>query len=67
MNIEKYFEESGEVREQALSENLWLKYLVETDNIYLNAERVESLVGISGRETIEYVMRTLDILDDVMK
>ncbi|MBR1567927.1 MAG: methyltransferase [Lachnospiraceae bacterium] len=67
MNIEKYFEESGEVREQALAENLWLKYLVETDNIYVNAERVDSMVNISGRETIEYVMRTLDILDEDKK
>lgn len=67
MNIEKYFEESGEVRAQALAENLWLKYLVETDNIYVNAERVDSMVNISGRETIEYVMRTLDILDEDKK
>ncbi len=64
-NYDKYFDENGFVKEGVLSENKWLKYLSETDNIYVNAERVESIDTISGTETLKYVMRTLDILDEI--
>ena len=65
-NFDKYFDGDGNVREEITVDNLWLKYLTETDNIYVNAERVKSINAISGRETIEYVMRTLDILDELI-
>ena len=64
-NIEKYFDENGIVKPGVLSENPWLRLLTETDNIYVNAERIRSVSSISGRETVEYVMRTLDILDEI--
>lgn len=64
-NIEKYFEKDGQVKPEALAENQWLRILTETDNIYVNRERISSVSGISGRETVEYVMRSLDILDEI--
>ena len=62
-NIEKYFDEMGNVKRGAMDDNPWLLLLTRTDNIYINAERIESVSRISGRETLQYVMRTLDILD----
>ena len=65
-NYSKYFDSEGSVKEGVLSENRWLKLLTETDNIYVNAERVESVDAISGKETLKYVLRTLDILDELI-
>jgi len=64
-NFEKYFEENGNAKVEMIKENKWLEYLTYTDNIYVNAERVKSISGISGKETIMYVLRTLDILDEI--
>ncbi|MBO4775235.1 MAG: methyltransferase domain-containing protein, partial [Lachnospiraceae bacterium] len=63
-NFERYFDENGEVKRTLLKENRWLEYLTETDNVYVNAERVECISGISGKETLMYVLRTLDIFDE---
>ncbi len=65
LNFKKYFEENGTLKEGALKENLWLKYLTQTDNIYVNAERLDSISSLSGKETLMYVFRTIDILDDI--
>ena len=65
-NFEKYFEAGGNLKEGVLADNLWLKYLTQTDNVYVNAERLESMGSLSGKETLMYVMRTLDILDEII-
>ncbi|MBO4346777.1 MAG: methyltransferase [Lachnospiraceae bacterium] len=64
-NFERYFDENGDVKKVLLKENKWLEYLTQTDNVYVNAERVASIGGISGRETLMYVLKTLDILDEI--
>ena len=61
----KYFDEYDELRLPAEGEDLWLKYLTETGHVYVNAERMESVEHISSLETVMYVMRTLDVLDDI--
>lgn len=60
-NFDKYFDKDGNLREGAVDNNLWLRYLVQTDNVYVNAERLESMSSLSGKETLLYVFRTLDI------
>ena len=64
-NFRKYFDEYDELRLPAEGEDLWLKYLTETGHVYVNAERMESVEHISSLETVMYVMRTLDVLDDI--
>ena len=41
----------------------WYQYLYYTENSAVNVERVETVAGITGRETLDYVLRTLAILD----
>ena len=64
-NFEKYFDNEGNLREGILADNIWLKYLTQTDNVYVNAERLQRMGSISGRETLMYVMRTLDVLQEI--
>ncbi len=64
-NFDTFFEKNGDLKEGVLSDKLWLKYLTQTDNVYVNAERLESMGSLSGKETLMYVMRTLDILDEI--
>ena len=66
-NFDIYFDRDGSLKDGALEDNLWLKYLTCTDNVYVNAERLESMGSLSGRETLMYVMRTLDILEEIAK
>lgn len=42
----------------------WLQYLVETDEDFINVERIHSIATKDGMETLRYVFRTLQILDD---
>ena len=65
-NYKKYFDSDGNAKKGVLSDNRWLKYLFETDNVYVNSERVESMNAISGKETLRYVLSTLDILDELI-
>ena len=64
-NFSKYFDEYDELRAAASGEDRWLKYLTETGHVYVNAERMNSVEHVSSRETIMYVMRTLDVLDEI--
>lgn len=64
-NFEFYFDTDGQVKPEQLAKNRWLAYLTQTDNVYVNAERLERMRDVSGRETVEYVMRTLDVLDEL--
>ena len=65
-NYAKYFDSDGNAKKGVLSDNRWLKYLFETDNVYVNSERVESMDAISGKETLRYVLSSLDILDELI-
>ena len=65
-NYSKYFNSDGSTKRGVLSDNRWLKYLCVTDNVYVNTERVDSMDAISGKETLKYVLRTLDILDELI-
>ena len=65
-NFDLYFDENGELKDGISEKNPWLSYLVLTDNVYVNAERIESVGSVSGKETLEYVFRTLDILDELL-
>ena len=64
-NFDRYFDPEGNLKEGVLEGNLWLKYLTLTDNVYVNAERLTRMADLSGRETLMYVMKTLDILDEI--
>ena len=64
-NFSKYFDEYDELRAAASGEDRWLKYLTETGHVYVNAERMNSVEHVSSRETVMYVMRTLDVLDEI--
>lgn len=43
ISFDKYFDGDGNIREGVLADNKWLKFLTETDNVYVNAERLESI------------------------
>ena len=64
-NFSKYLDEYDELRAAASGEDRWLKYLTETGHVYVNAERMNSVEHVSSRETVMYVMRTLDVLDEI--
>ena len=42
----------------------WYQFLYYTENIAVNIERVATVKDITGRETLEFVLRTLDILGE---
>ena len=52
---------------KCLEEEKWLSYLYYTENHGINMERVEVVEQLSGRETLSYVFRTLDILEEDYK
>lgn len=60
----KIFNETGKFDSEVLKRNPWLKYLLITKNNSVNTERVSSISSITGMETADYVLRTLDILDN---
>ncbi len=64
-SAEYYLQPDGTVRPGMADKNPWLAILTETDHVYVNAERIESVAKISGRETLDYVMRSLDILEEI--
>ncbi|MBR5421079.1 MAG: methyltransferase [Lachnospiraceae bacterium] len=45
------------------SSEKWYQYLYYTDNRAVNIERVETVSGITGHETLDYVLRSLRILE----
>lgn len=64
-SAEYYLPPDGTPKQELLAANPWLALLAETEHVYVNAERVESVSKISGRETLQYVMRSLDILQEI--
>ncbi|MBO4653843.1 MAG: methyltransferase [Lachnospiraceae bacterium] len=64
-SAECYLQPDGTPKPEMLGSNPWLALLTETEHVYVNAERIESVGTISGRETLDYVMRSLDILQEI--
>ena len=54
---------NGKLNMDLLDKNKWLYYLVLTNNNAINRERVDVISSITGQETLDYVFRTLDILE----
>ena len=48
-----------------LKKERWLYYLCITNNNATNIERVSSIREITGKETLHYVLKTLDILESM--
>ena len=61
--LDNLFTENG-FNASLLKEEKWLQYLCITKNLSTNIERVEKISEITGRETLSYVLRTLEILED---
>ena len=47
-----------------LIDEQWYQYLYYTENDAVNIERVDTVEGITGHETLDYVLRTLKILEE---
>ena len=47
-----------------LTNEQWYQYLYYTENDEVNIERVDTVEGITGHESLDYVLRTLKILED---
>ena len=43
----------------------WYEYLYYTENSAVNIERVDKVSGITGHETLDYTLRTLDVLESI--
>ncbi|MCR5250416.1 MAG: methyltransferase [Lachnospiraceae bacterium] len=59
----KFFNEDDSMKEGVAAVNPWLVLLTDTENSYVNVERLASTENRTHRETLEYVCRSLDILD----
>lgn len=57
--------EKGTYNAELLKKERWLYYLAITKNNATNTERVNAVSDITGKETLQYVLRTLDILDSI--
>ncbi|MBR4733893.1 MAG: methyltransferase [Lachnospiraceae bacterium] len=49
---------------ERLENEAWLSYLYFTEHHGINMERVEVVEQVSGRETLSYVLRTLEVLEE---
>lgn len=54
---------NGELNMELLNKEKWLYYLVLTNNNAINLERVSIIEKVTGKETLDYVFRTLNILE----
>lgn len=61
--MEDLFLANGKWNSAVLKKERWLYYLCITEHKAANVERVTSIQSITGRETLDYVFRTLDILE----
>ncbi|MBO4291486.1 MAG: methyltransferase [Lachnospiraceae bacterium] len=57
-------EDGAEFDAERLENEKWLSYLYYTEYHGVNMERVDVVEQISGRETLSYVLRTLEILQE---
>ena len=65
LNIFRYFEPDGTIKPEALTGNTWLRYLTASEDYYWNAERIEKMSDRKKNAVLDYVIRTLDILDSI--
>lgn len=56
---------NGKWNSEVLRQERWLYYLAITNNNATNCERVESINSITGQETLDYVMKTLEALESI--
>lgn len=56
---------NGFLNADLLKKEKWLYYLCITNNNATNIERVSSIKEITGKETLYYVLKTLDILENM--
>lgn len=56
---------NGKWNSEVLKQERWLYYLAITNNNATNCERVESINSITGQETLDYVMKTLEALESI--
>lgn len=56
---------NGKWNSELLKKEKWLYYLAITTNNATNCERVESIDSITGKETLDYVMKTLEALENI--
>lgn len=56
---------NGKWNSETLKQERWLYYLAITNNNATNCERVESIASITGQETLDYVMKTLEALERI--
>ncbi len=54
---------NGKWNSEILKKEKWLYYLAITKNNATNCERVDSISSITGKETLAYVIRTLEFLE----
>ncbi len=64
-NRNRYFEADGSPKPEALRENPWLVCLLSANRPYVNPERLEKMEDLRGNPVLDYVLRTLDILDEM--
>ncbi|MBP3900840.1 MAG: hypothetical protein J6D53_05170 [Blautia sp.] len=64
-NRNRYFESDGSPKPEALRENPWLVCLLSANRPYVNPERLKKMEDLRGNPVLDYVLRTLDILDEM--
>lgn len=64
--LNNLFTENG-FNSSLLKQEKWLQYLCITKNFSANIERVDKISEITGRETLNYVLKTLEILEDELE
>ena len=64
VNRERYFEPDGTAKPEALSTDPWLRILYGAEDYYWNPERIGKMAETEENKALEYVLRTLDILDE---
>ena len=63
-NCRRYLEKDGSPKPEVLAGNPWLRLLASAERPFRNPERVESMEE-NGNGVLNYVMRTLDVLDEI--
>lgn len=61
--LNNLFTKEQKLNSEILKKEKWLQFLCITNNLSTNVERVERISEITGYETLNYVLRTLEILE----
>ena len=62
--MEIVLEDGASFAAERLESEAWLSYLYYTEHHGVSMERVEVVEQVSGRETLSYVLRTLELLEE---